>query len=89
MHQGFCCPGTVVCRWVYCTAQAHYSINALRCQEAGSGSSSRVISTEIFWSYEGQKFEKLRLLFEVRYDDKRPGAEPLADVYYDALYLGD
>ncbi len=40
------------------------------------------------WGQIPKEFEKLRLLFEVRYDDKRPGAELLADVYYDALSLG-
>ncbi|MCS6902831.1 MAG: hypothetical protein NZO41_00930 [Candidatus Bipolaricaulota bacterium] len=34
-------------------------------------------------------FEKIRVLLEVRYDEKSPGQALAADVYYDALYLGD
>jgi hypothetical protein len=40
------------------------------------------------WGAVPQGFEKLRILFEVRYDDKRAGAEGKADVYYDDLYVG-
>lgn len=40
------------------------------------------------WGAVPQDFEKLRILFEVRYDDKPVGAEGKADVYYDDLYLG-
>ncbi len=36
-----------------------------------------------------ENFENIRVLFEVRYDDKIVGEGPLAaDVYYDDLYFG-
>lgn len=41
------------------------------------------------WGRVPTEFEKLRVLFEVRYDDKRPAEALYADVYFDALYLGD
>lgn len=41
------------------------------------------------WGHVPEKFEKIRVLFEARYDQKGPGTELSADVYYDALYLGD
>ncbi len=41
------------------------------------------------WGHIPERFEKIRVLFEARYDDKEPGSELAADVYYDALYLGD
>jgi len=35
------------------------------------------------------EYEKIRVLFEVRYDDKAKGEGPAeADVYYDDLYFG-
>jgi hypothetical protein len=41
------------------------------------------------WGEVPQGFENMRLLFEVRYDDKLAGEGPLsADVYYDDLYMG-
>jgi hypothetical protein len=43
---------------------------------------------EELWGAVPQGFEKLRILFEVRYDDKLAGTEGKADVYYDDLYLG-
>jgi hypothetical protein len=43
---------------------------------------------EELWGAVPQGFEKLRVLFEVRYDDKLAGSEGKADVYYDDLYLG-
>lgn len=42
-----------------------------------------------FWGTVPEGFSKLRVLFEVRYDDKAPGPSPAeADVYYDDLYMG-
>ncbi len=41
------------------------------------------------WGHIPKSFEKIRVLFEARYDDKEPGTVVSADVYYDALYLGD
>jgi hypothetical protein len=42
------------------------------------------------WGRVPYEFEKLRCLFEVRYDGLPPDApEVVGDVYYDALYLGD
>jgi hypothetical protein len=42
-----------------------------------------------FWGAVPVGFSKLRVLFEVRYDDKVAGATPAeADVYYDDLYMG-
>lgn len=44
---------------------------------------------EKFWGAIPVNFEKIRVLFEVRYDDKQIGEGPVAaDVYYDDLYLG-
>jgi hypothetical protein len=41
------------------------------------------------WGAAPEGFSKLRVLFEVRYDDKAAGATPAeADVYYDDLYMG-
>lgn len=40
------------------------------------------------WGAAPEGFEKIRVLFEVRYDSKAPGEAPGADVYYDDLYLG-
>jgi len=33
-------------------------------------------------------FSKIRVLFEVRFDDKEAGAPAAAEVYYDDLYMG-
>lgn len=42
-----------------------------------------------FWGAVPQNFDKIRVLFEVRYDDKAAGEGPVsADVYYDDLYMG-
>lgn len=41
------------------------------------------------WGAVPEGFENIRVLFEVRYDDKLPGEGPVAaDVYYDDLYMG-
>ena len=41
------------------------------------------------WGAVPEGFEKLRILFEVRWDDRQPSDAPsAADVYYDDLYLG-
>ena len=40
------------------------------------------------WGDVPQGFERLRLLFEVRYDEKTTGSEANADVYYDDLFMG-
>ncbi len=41
------------------------------------------------WGAVPENFEKIRVLFEVRYDDKEPAEDRIeADVYYDDLYLG-
>jgi hypothetical protein len=40
------------------------------------------------WGDVPRGFEKIRVLFEVRYDDKTPTEHPAADVHYDDLYLG-
>lgn len=41
------------------------------------------------WGAAPEGFSKLRILFEVRYDDKVSGdGAPEADVYYDDLYIG-
>ena len=40
------------------------------------------------WGAAPKGFEKIRVLFEVRYDSKAPGETPEADVYYDDLYFG-
>lgn len=44
---------------------------------------------QMFWGGVPKNVTKIRLLFEVRYDNKAPGEGPLeADVYYDDLYFG-
>lgn len=44
---------------------------------------------ERLWGQAPEGFEKLRFLFEVRWDNKLPGVgAPEADVYYDDLYAG-
>ena len=44
---------------------------------------------EELWGAAPEGFSKLRILFEVRYDDKQAGTTPAeADVYYDSLYMG-
>ncbi len=40
------------------------------------------------WGSAPEGYEKIRVLFEVRYDDKSQGETPEADVYYDDLYFG-
>lgn len=41
------------------------------------------------WGAVPEHFEKIRVLFEVRYDDKLAGEGPVvSDVYYDDLYMG-
>ena len=41
------------------------------------------------WGAVPEGFDKMRVLFEVRYDDKQAGPSPAnADVYYDDLYMG-
>lgn len=40
------------------------------------------------WGAVPEGYEKIRVLFEVRYDSKARGESPGADVYYDDLYLG-
>jgi hypothetical protein len=40
------------------------------------------------WDAVPQGFHKIRVLFEVRFDDKEAGAPAEADVYYDDLYIG-
>ena len=42
-----------------------------------------------YWGAVPENFEKIRILFEVRYDDKVKGdGAPRANVYYDDLYFG-
>lgn len=42
-----------------------------------------------FWGEVPKSFSKLRVLYEVRYDDRKAGEqEASADVYFDDLYLG-
>lgn len=42
-----------------------------------------------YWGAVPENFDKIRILFEVRYDDKVKGdGAPRADVYYDGLYFG-
>jgi len=41
------------------------------------------------WGHVPESFEKIRVLCEARYDDKEPGTELSADVYYDALFMGE
>jgi hypothetical protein len=44
---------------------------------------------EELWGAVPEGFDKIRVLFEVRYDDKEAGTLPAeADVYYDDLYMG-
>jgi hypothetical protein len=44
---------------------------------------------EELWGAVPEGFDKMRILFEVRYDDKQAGTDPAeADVYYDDLYMG-
>jgi hypothetical protein len=44
---------------------------------------------EELWGAVPEGFSKLRILFEVRYDEKEAGLTPAeADVYYDDLYMG-
>ena len=40
------------------------------------------------WKAVPEGYSKIRLLFEVRYDDKKAGLPAQADVYYDDLYMG-
>jgi hypothetical protein len=40
------------------------------------------------WKAVPEGYSKIRILFEVRYDDKEAGAVSEADVYYDDLYMG-
>jgi len=40
------------------------------------------------WGAVPEGYSKMRILFEVRYDDKEPGNVAEADVYYDDLYMG-
>jgi hypothetical protein len=43
---------------------------------------------EELWKAVPEGYSKIRLLFEVRYDDKEVGQPAEADVYYDDLYMG-
>jgi hypothetical protein len=43
---------------------------------------------EQYWMAAPAGYSKIRVLFEVRYDDKAPGNAAEADVYYDDLYMG-
>jgi len=43
---------------------------------------------ESLWGAAPAGFDKLRILFEVRWDSKEPGSPSEADVYYDDLYVG-
>jgi hypothetical protein len=40
------------------------------------------------WNAVPEGYSKIRVLFEVRYDDKEVGLPSEADVYYDDLYMG-
>jgi len=40
------------------------------------------------WKAVPEGYSKIRVLFEVRYDDKEAGSPAEADVYYDDLYMG-
>ncbi|OGR99857.1 MAG: hypothetical protein A2V88_10805 [Elusimicrobia bacterium RBG_16_66_12] len=40
------------------------------------------------WGVVPENYERVRLLYEVRYDDKLPGAPAEADVFYDDLHFG-
>lgn len=45
---------------------------------------------EAYWGFVPDKFAKVRVLFEARYDGWQPGqGEVGGDVFYDDLYLGD
>ena len=61
----------------------------------GAGTGLYNLLTRVFadfeevWGEVPQNYETIRVLFEVRYDDKQPGDGPiLSDVYYDNLYMG-
>lgn len=41
------------------------------------------------WGAVPEGFDKIRVMFEVRFDDKQPADAPSADVYWDDLYLGE
>jgi hypothetical protein len=43
---------------------------------------------ESLWGAAPEGFSKIRVLFEVRFDDKEAGAPAEAAVYYDDLYMG-
>jgi len=43
---------------------------------------------ESLWGAVPEGFSKIRVLFEVRFDDKEAGAPAEAEVYYDDLYMG-
>ena len=43
---------------------------------------------EELWKGVPEGYSKIRVLFEVRYDDKESGLPAEADVYYDDLYMG-
>jgi hypothetical protein len=43
---------------------------------------------EKYWTAAPEGYSKIRILFEVRYDDKGAGNAAEADVYYDDLYIG-
>jgi hypothetical protein len=40
------------------------------------------------WGAVPEGYSKIRVLFEVRFDDKEAGSPAEADVYYDDLYMG-
>lgn len=42
----------------------------------------------VLWGAVPEGYQCLRILFEVRYDNKGPGAPAEADVYFDDLYFG-
>lgn len=42
-----------------------------------------------YWGHIPESFEKIRVLFEARYDGKEPNTALSADVYYDALFVGE
>jgi hypothetical protein len=44
---------------------------------------------ERLWGEAPEGYDKIRVLFEVRWDDKAAGdGAPQADVFYDDLYVG-
>ena len=50
---------------------------------------ARPLDFEKLWETVPQGFDKIRVMFEVRCDNKRAGEGPVhADVYYDDLYWG-